>query len=102
MGQVKFVEDSLKQTISLHISKGCLSQILRGPFLNTSSQISVQHQRIGIFCASLSSPKTDVSDSNQNVRTSCKSKLTLTEFKDLCIKTIKKLVKDECCITQQF
>lgn len=45
---------------------------------------------------------TDVSDSNQNVRTSCKSKLTLTEFKDLCIKTIKKLVKDECCITQQF
>ena len=37
-----------------------------------------------------------MSDTNQNIRTSCKSKLKLTELKDLCNKGAKKLVKEEC------
>ena len=37
-----------------------------------------------------------MSDSNQNVETTCKSKLKFTYFKDLFIKRVrKKLVKDE-------
>ena len=38
----------------------------------------------------------DMSDTNQNIGTSCKSKLKLTELKDLCNKGAKKLVKEEC------
>ena len=37
----------------------------------------------------------NVSDSNQNIETSCKSKLKLSELKDLYIKSSEKLVKDE-------
>lgn len=37
-----------------------------------------------------------MSDTNQNIGTSCKSKLKLTELKDLCNKGAKKLVKEEC------
>ena len=35
MDQVKFVESSVKQTIPFKFFKGCLPQILLGPFLNT-------------------------------------------------------------------
>ena len=38
----------------------------------------------------------DVLDSNQNNETSCKSKLKLSEVKDLHIKSSEKLFKDEC------
>ena len=37
----------------------------------------------------------DVSDSNQNIGELCNTKLKLPEFKDLCIKSTEKLVKDE-------
>ena len=54
MDQVKFVEDSLwkiwsgmvcfRQTIPLHFFfKGCLGQILLGPFLNTLTQMPKQN-----------------------------------------------------------
>ena len=56
MDQVKFVKDSLskiwrgkiciKQTIFLQIFKGCLPQILFGPFLNTLTQIQYNHTMI--------------------------------------------------------
>ena len=36
-----------------------------------------------------------VPDSNQNIGASCNTKLKLTEFKELCIKSTKKVVKDE-------
>ena len=38
----------------------------------------------------------DVSDSNQNIETSSKSKLKLSELRHLYIKIKKKTVKDEC------
>ena len=47
MDQVKFVEDSLKKfegvwsAYPFKFFKGCLPQILLGPFLNTLSQIFI-------------------------------------------------------------
>ena len=38
----------------------------------------------------------DVSDFTQNIAASCKSKLRLSELKDLNVKSTEKLVKDEC------
>ena len=37
----------------------------------------------------------DISHSNQNIETSCKSKLKLTKLKDLHIKSLDELVKDK-------
>ena len=38
----------------------------------------------------------DVSSSDQNIQTSCKSKLKLIKLKDLVFKNTEKIVKDEC------
>ena len=63
-------------------------------------QISVLHQGMCIFKASLSilsdcwarykEKVPAVSDSNQNVKTTCDSKLRFTKFKDLFIKRLQK------------
>ena len=39
---------------------------------------------------------TDVSDTDQNIGTSSKYRLKVTELKDLCNKDAEKLVKEEC------
>ena len=41
MDQVKFVEDGPLKNIPSNFFKGCLPQILFGPFLNTLSQIII-------------------------------------------------------------
>ena len=63
-------------------------------------QMSVLHQRMFIFKVCLSSlsdglvkykeKNPDVSDSTQNVETTCNSKLKFTELKDLFIKRVQK------------
>ena len=59
-------------------------------------QISVLHQSMCIFKASLSSlsngwAKYTEKVSNQNVETRCNSKLKFTELKDLLIKRVQKI-----------
>lgn len=68
-------------------------------------QTSVLYQIICISMAGVASLRhvlakykdrvSDVSDSNQNIGELCNTKLKLPEFKDLCIKSTEKLVKDE-------
>ena len=63
-------------------------------------QISVLHQSMCILKAGLSSLSDgwekykekvpDMSDSNQNLETTCNSKLKFAEFKDLFIKKVQK------------
>ena len=65
---------------------------------NFQLQISVLHQGLCVSKAGLSSLNDgwakykekgpDVSDSNQNVKNTCNSKLMFTEFKDLFIKIV--------------
>ena len=68
-------------------------------------QMPVLHQSISIPKAGLSSLRpgqaeyrdkiNDVSDSHQNIETSCNSKLKLPKFKNLLIKNTEKIIKDE-------
>lgn len=68
-------------------------------------QTSVLYQTICISKAGVASLRhvlakykdrvSDVSDSNQNIGELCNTKLKLPEFKDLCIKSTERLVKDE-------